>query len=193
MSIDLFGLLRQFRTFNDFENDLAWYCTQVPWIGQEAYLNVIYRPARPQVLAEVGAKLRFPDPLFEFLSGHNGAKLFSGAFNLYGVVEAGNLLNRQDSFWLPPFNIEEANRVWRTHAEDLLVFGGYRFDGSRVCISRSSGRVFLFKKNACEPELCCGDLESWLPEEIARLCSLFDNEGKRLWPESATVPSGSIT
>lgn len=188
MNIDLPSLLGRFRAFNDFENSVASYRTQVPWVGPEAYLNVIYRPAASHVLSEVGTKLQFPDPIFEFLGQYNGAKMFSGALNLYGVVEAGYLLNRQDSFSLPPFNIEEANRLWQTDPENLLVIGGYRFDGSRVCISRSSGQILLFRKKGREPELSWNYFESWLLEEITRLCSLFDDEGKRLWPESETVP-----
>ena len=134
MSIDLPRLLDRFRAFQDFDNTIASYRTLVPWVGPEAYLNIIYRGAPPELLSDVGAKLRFPAPVFEFLAKHNGAKLFSGALVLHGVVEPGRLLNRQDSFSLPPYNIEGASRSWRIDPQHLLVIGAYQFDGSPVCI-----------------------------------------------------------
>lgn len=190
MSVDLPGLLDGFRVFKDFDNDTASYRTLVPWVGPEAYLNIIYRPAPIQLLSAVGAKLHFPDSIFEFLSQYNGAKLFSGALNLCGVVEPGRLLNRRDSFSLPPYNIEGANRSWSVDPERLLVIGSYQFDGSQVCIDRSNGRILLFKRKRVTPELSWELFESWLCKEIIRIRSLFDSDGRRLGPESETTPHG---
>jgi hypothetical protein len=191
MSIDLQSLLGRFRVFKDLDNDIAFYRTLVPWVGPEAYLNIIYRAAPAQLLSAAAAKLRFPVPVFEFLSQYNGAKLFSGALNLHGVVEPGRLLNRSDSFSLPPYNIEGANRSWSVDPQRLLVIGVYQFDGSQVCIDRSSGRIFLFKKKPTTAGASWTNFESWFREEISRLCSLFDRDGRRLCPESATIPHGT--
>lgn len=188
MSIDLQRLLDRFRAFKDFDNAIASYRTLVPWVAPEAYLNIIYRPAPPQLLSDVGAKLRFPAPVFELLANYNGAKLFSGSFYLHGIVEPGRLLNRQDGFSMPPYNIEGANRSWRIDPSRLLVIGGYQFDGSHVCIERSTGKILFFEAKQTIAQLTWPNLESWLREEISRLCTLFDTDGRRLWPESETVP-----
>ena len=188
MSIDLLGLLKQFRAVGDFDNDNAFYRTLVPWIGPEAYLNIIYRPAPSHLLSTVAKKLKLPPPVSEFLSLYNGAKLFSGALNLYGIVEPGRLLNRSDSFSLPPYNIEGANRSWSLDPERLLAIGVYQFDGSQVCVDRSSGQTFFFKRNQTAADFSWADFESWLRDEISRLRFLFDSEGRRLCPESATLP-----
>jgi SMI1/KNR4 family protein SUKH-1 len=188
MSINLPSLLERFRVFQDFDNDIASYRTLVPWVGPEAYLNIIYRAAPSQLLLAIAEKLRFPAPVFEFLSRYNGANLFSGALNLYGVVEPGRLLNRSDSFSLPPYNIEAANKSWSVEPQQLLVIGVYQFDGSQVCIDRSSGRILFFKRKQTTAELSWTNFEHWLREEISRMSSLFDSDGRRLRPESPTVP-----
>jgi hypothetical protein len=190
MTIDLPSLLERFRVFHDFDNDVAAYRTLVPWVGAEAYLNIVYRPAPSHLLSSVAARLRFPSPILEFLSHYNGANLFSGAINLYGVVEPGRLLNRSDGFSLPPFNIEGANKSWRVDPQHLLVIGSYRFDGSKVCVDRSSGQILFFKRNQIAPGVSWPRFESWLLEEISRLCPLFDYDGRRICPESETVPHG---
>ena len=190
MDIDLFNLLQRFRELNDFDNETAFFRTNVPWEGPQAYLHTIYRPAPNELLAQVAAKLRFPTPVFEFLSRHNGAILFSGGLSVYGVVEPGSLLRRDNGFALPPFNIEGANKFWSVDPERLLVIGTYYFDSSQACIDRSTGRIFYFKKDQKTPEFSWPSFDSWLREEIARLCSLFDTDGKILVPVSETVPDG---
>ena len=45
MSFDLSRLLQEFRVYKDFDNETASFRTNVPWLGPEAYLNIIYRPA----------------------------------------------------------------------------------------------------------------------------------------------------
>src|SRR5437870_1888415 len=98
MSIDLLTALEGFRSHNDRESTTAWFRTLVPWVGPEAYFNIIYKPASPDLLSEVSRKWQFPSSVIECLTKQNGAMLFSGALSLYGVVEPGRLLNRGDRF-----------------------------------------------------------------------------------------------
>lgn len=191
MSIDLPSSLQRFRVYKDFVNETASFRTNVPWIGSEGYLNTIYRPAPTELLAEVAAKLHFPAPVFEFLSQYNGARLFSGGLSLYGVVEPGRLMYRDNGFALPPLNIVGANKFWRVDPERLLVIGVYYFDSSVACIDRSSGQVLYFKKDQTTPELSWPSFDSWLREEIDRLRSLFDADGRILVDVSETVPHGT--
>ena len=53
MNIDLFNLLQRFREYKDFDNETAFFRTNVPWEAPEAYLNKIHRPAPPEFLADV--------------------------------------------------------------------------------------------------------------------------------------------
>src|SRR6202011_1420836 len=110
----------------------------------------------------VSEKLVFPPAVVDFLGHQNGAMLFSGSLNLYGVVEPGRLLNREDRFSLPPFNIERENAAWPFHRDRLLVVGGYRYDGSRACIDRADTRVHVFRKGERIPSVSWPSLENWL-------------------------------
>src|ERR1035438_7280015 len=109
MSVDLLSLISTFHPLDDRESSVASFRTLVPWVGPEAYLNTVYRPAPGRWLFRVAEKLRFPPAVIDFLQRQNRAMLFSGSLSLYGVVEPDQLLNRQDRFSLPPVNIEPEN------------------------------------------------------------------------------------
>lgn len=188
MSIDLLSLISHFRPFDDRENANASFRTRVPWEAAEAYLNIVYRPAPAKLLSDIAERLPLPPVVVSFLKHQNGAMLFSGSLNLYGVVEPGRLLNREDRFSLPPFNIESENRSWSFHPDRLLVVGGYKFDGSRACIDRSDGLIHVFKKGEKVPCVSWPSLDLWVTGEVARLRLSFDNEGRRTAPESETGP-----
>lgn len=193
MSVDLLSLISNFRRFDDQENANASFRTRVPWVASEAYLNIIYKPAPTKVLSVVAEMWSFPAVVVDFLQHQNGAMLFSGSLNLYGVVEPGRRLNREDRFSLPPFDIERENKSWPFHPDRLLVVGGYRFDGSRACVDRSDGQVHVFQKGQRIPTVSWVGFDAWLVGEIERLSLLFDDDGKRTGPESETGPPQSAT
>jgi hypothetical protein len=188
--IDLQSLITKFHAVNDLENEVASFRTHVPWVVPEAYLNIVFKPASPDVLSVVGAKMRIPTPLLQLLAQHNGANLLSGSLSLYGVVRKGQLLHRSEPFLLPPFNIELENRNWPPRDRDrLLEIGGYGFDGSGVCIDRDSLRIFVIRRGEKEPYASWPSLEVWLNSEMQRLTELFDASGKRLVDKSHTLPA----
>jgi hypothetical protein len=178
--IDLLSLTSHFKPLNDHESEAAWFRTLLPWVGPEAYLNVIHKPAPPGLLFNVAQRWHFPEEIVDFLEHQNGAMLFCGALNLYGVVEPARLLNREDTFSLPPFNIEDENASWAFQRDRLLVVGGYMFDGSRACIDRSDSHIHIFKKGQRIPTASWPSFETWLVEEISRLRTLFDGEGRKI-------------
>jgi hypothetical protein len=184
VSIDLLSLVSDFRRFDDEENANATFRTRLPWVAPEAYLNIVFKPAPANLLSEVAERWSFPSAVVDFLRRQNGAMLFSGSLNLYGVVEPKRLLNREDHFSLPPFNIERENKSWTFHPDRLLVVGGYKFDGSRACMDRGDGQIHVFQKGQGIPAASWASFDSWLVSEIARLRPLFDGEGKRTGPES---------
>ncbi len=189
--IDLPSLINKFREVNDHESDVAFFQTHVPWIAPEAYLNIIFKPAPPDVLSNVGTNMKIPAPFLQFLARYNGAVLFSGALSLFGVVRKGQLLHRADSFSLQPFNIELENRSWPPPDRDkFLKIGGYGFDGSGVCIDRDSLGIFVFRREEKEPYSSWPTLDDWLNCEIRRLSEIFDAYGKPLVDGSQTLPSG---
>lgn len=188
MNIRLLDLVSRFRAFDDRESQVAWFKTLVPWVAPEAYLNIVYKPAPPRLLDVVGTKLSFPSDVVDFLTQQNGAMLFSGALNIYGVVETGQLLNRRDRFSLPPFDIEGENGSWRLDRDRLLVIGGYRLDGSRACIDRSDSHVHVYQRGQRAPMRSWTSLERWVVDEVDRLGALFEDDGKRTGSESETGP-----
>lgn len=190
--VDLAEVIGKFEAVDNRENDVACFCTRVPWVAPEAYLNIIFKPAPRDVLADVGARMRIPPPVMELLARYNGAKLFSDLLSLYGVVGQGQTLNRSDPFSLPPFDIELENQSWPPPDRNrYLNIGGYGFDGSEACIDRRSLQIVVFQRRAKEPYCSWPTLDDWLNTEIERLSELFDPSGKLLVDESRTLPSSS--
>lgn len=197
MAINLLHELSKFSIVNDRESKVAFFRTHVPSVGSLAYLNVIFKGAPNDALLDSARKLRMPRTLVELLRQQNGACLFSGSLSIYGIHQPGQLLQRSDPLFDLPFNIEVENRNWPPHDPiRFLAFGGYGFDGSRVCINRDDLRIYLFPRGKDRLLSVAShswqDLDSWLNSEIARLTALFDSDGKRLVDESQTVPSPFI-
>ena len=90
MSIDVLDLVADFRVSDDVDNGNATFRTRVPWVGPEAYLHIIYKPAPQDVLRDAIERLRLPVSEVEFLQRHNGGRLFSGALGSLWSRSAGN-------------------------------------------------------------------------------------------------------
>ena len=193
MMVELLSLLSKFRVLNDRESEAAYFRTNIPWVGSQAYLNIVFKPAPPEVLVDTAGRLGMPGSLVEFLQIQNGAILFSGALSVCGVHRPGQLLNREQPFSQLPFNIEDENDDWPPNdPERFLSLGGYSFDGSEVCIDRGDSRIYLFQRDeealASSPSASWRSLEEWITSEISRLSFLFSHDGHRLAAESQTLP-----
>ena len=126
-----------------------------------------------------------------FLAKQNGARLFLGALDIYGVLQPGQLLSRKGVDSLLPFNIESMNSERsQIDLDRFLAVGTYGFNGSSVCMERRNGGVSLFSRTGGSPLASWRDLEHWIDSEISRLSLLFDVHGRRLVDESETIPFG---
>lgn len=192
--INLLDVLPHCDAADDQESRTAFYRTRVPWLAPMAYLHVVFKPTEAGVLRETCAKLQVPSDFADFLSGQNGAILFSGALSIFGIHSQGQLLNREDVSSRSAFDIETENESWTpTDPKRHFVVGGYGFDGSRVCIDRDSSQIALFDRvnqQLSRTARCCWpSLNDWISSEILRLSTLFNSQGKRLVDERQTVPN----
>jgi hypothetical protein len=191
--IDLLAMTKQFAIFNDRENDHAYFRTNLPSSGPMAYLNVVFKPVRVDVLEYAKSTLELPEPIVQFLAAQNGAILFSGALNVYGAVGPHQLLNRSDPLSLPPLDLIGENKNWLLREPDrFLIIGAYGFDGTRICIDRFSSQIYLFDVDESglrqRGAAIWSDLDNWLLSEVQRLSSIFDPSGRPLAPMSETAP-----
>jgi hypothetical protein len=193
MGIDILTLVSDFENIRDHESSTAVFRTHVPWVGSSAYLHVVFKPAPPDLLSHAATELKMPVPFVDFLRIQNGAVLFSGALSIYGIHSRGQLLNRDDPDFVLPFNVEDENQNWPPPDRAVyLSIGGYSFDGSRVCINRNDGKVYLFERGTQSllrsPSHCWENIEQLIISEVMRLAALFDRRGKRLVDESQMLP-----
>lgn len=193
MGIDILSLVSHFENTGDRETSTAVFRTRVQWVGASAYLHIVFKPASYDLLSHAATKLKMPASFVDFLRTQNGAVLFSGALSIYGIHAPGQLLKREDPEFALPFNIEDENQNWPPPDRAIyLTIGGYSFDGSRVCINRNDGKVYLFERGIQSllrsPSHSWESFEQWIMSEVIRLTALFDRRGKRLVDESQTLP-----
>lgn len=190
MSLNVLAVLAGYDHSGDRESEIAFLRTRTPWVAPEAYLHIIYKPIVDTALLKMMAdELALPASMIEFLQQQNGARLFSGNFSLFGIASPGQLLSRKGILSLLPFDIARENRERRfSYKQRFLAVGGYGFDGSTALLDRLEGRVTVVKSGSDQPIMSWTGFEEWLESEITRLSSLFDNVGRLLAEESATVP-----
>jgi hypothetical protein len=192
-TVDLFLLLSKFHSCNDVESETAFFKTHVPWVAPLAYLNEIFKPLPFSITNAAARNLNIPHDLINFFRCYNGAILLSGSISIDGINRPGQLLDRDNPFLGLPFNIEVENQSWPSHnPERFFPFGGYGWDGSRICIDRTDNKVHMFRRRGNVLDTCSEmhwpGFNEWLTSEIARLSFLFDESGKRLVDQSKTVP-----
>jgi len=191
VSIDLLAALGKFRNISDRETDHAYFKTKVPSVAPEAYLNIVYKPAAPDIRAELEKELQLPSSLVEFYQQWNGARLFVTALSIYGCIPRNYLICRTDPFRLLPFNLRELNREcgWQAAKRNLICIGTYSYDGSIVCMRRKSQEIVCyFGEQFGEERQSWSNLDEWLGEEISRLSICFDENGNRLVPKENLLP-----
>jgi len=184
-------LLRKFRG-EDVEKPLAWFKTRVPSVGEHAFLNIIYKPVPEDLQAHAAQDLKLPAPIADFYRHYNGVRLFFDALNVYGLLVPGATQDRYDAFALLPFSLSEANAEFDSElrARDMVCIGSYGFDRSLVCISRKDESILCFVGTAFSTfRARWNSLSQWLSSEVFRIGTLFDEHGKLVFDEAATLPS----
>jgi hypothetical protein len=187
---DLRSILGQCRDAGSVETRDAFFCTKVPRVGAQAYLNIIYKPPTAELRNEITTELRLPSRVEAFFRTYNGARLFLDELSIYGCLPQVYLLNRADPLAIPPFGIREANSEFREElAPDDLLVGSYGYDRSLVYVKRSSGRVVCAEgKNLRKSRADWESLDAWLNGEIPRLAAQFDANGNRSVGEEFSLP-----
>ena len=192
MPVDLLRLLAKYKEINDCEFETIIYKTHVPSVAPQAYLNVIYKPARQAVWEARVRQLRMPGALAEFYAAHNGADLLSGTIRIFGLLPDTYRIERTDWFRKGlPLDILDVYREHSHHLEahDEVYFAGYSFDRSAVCIGRGSGRITCyFGEDFTRIRQTWPSFEEWITSEIARLSFCFDERGNRLVAEELLLP-----
>jgi hypothetical protein len=188
--IDLSKILKAQCWRVEKESGTAFFYNFAPWIAPKAYLHIVFKGADTEALDDVGrTEMRLPESWLHVLSQQNGASLFSGAMDIYGLHNPGTLLNRTNVFERLPFNIVSESRSWPVKPVVRYVrIGGYGYDGTGAVLDRESGAVLAIPRKSETVLRKWPDADTWINLESARLATLFDSEGKIRVANEETVP-----
>ncbi len=163
---------------------------KLPWVGDLAYLHVIYKPAEADIVKGASNQVEFPASLKDFYASCNGAFLFVRAIQIYGCVAPGTLPDRSDPLSLPPFDVVQMNReLDPSKPRGQICIGSYGFDRSLVCLDKQSQKISCYRReNFDVRRRTWPTLDNWIEDEVQRLSLLFSPEGRRLVPEELCLP-----
>lgn len=189
------AMLSKYADVDDFVHNGVQFKTNVSWVAPKAYLHILFPAVPADLLRQRTEELNISAPLREFYSQWNGASLFAGTLDIFGLLPEKYLLNRSDWRCRIPFNLITESKRWQTELDrrNMLCFGSYGFDRSAVCLSRNSGVVTAFAADRIEKiRSTWPNFDTFLFRELERLAVFFDGYGKCSFPQDALLPSSPI-
>lgn len=190
--ISLENLLSKFKPHKNVEYEGRKFMTNVPAVGELAYLNIIYDAADDEIQRDIIDPLRLPTDLRDFYRTYNGAHLFSNLLRLYGFRPKSYLFDRDNRWRALPYDLIDTNaeffKDWQSSG--IILVGSYGYDRSEVYVERSTGLVHCsVADNLRRIRASWVSFETWLEEEIGRLSECFDENGNRLVEIEETLPT----
>ena len=160
-----------------------------PHVGPQAFLHALYPPLTGHELAELQHHLGMPLPaqLRAFYAHCNGFNCFSDAWSIDGLRHQPGceLAAARQPYDLRTPNVEERPA---DASADMVFFGGYDWDGSRVYTRQGNEHVQLCGPDSSASLRSWPSLAAYIADEAARLGSLFDALGHPVDPDASTLP-----
>lgn len=160
-----------------------------PHVGPHAFLHALYPPLTNRELDELQHHLGMPLPaqLRALYASCNGFNCFSDAWSIDGLRrQHGRCLDAARQ----PYDLRTPNAEERLADAtcDMVFFGGYDWDGSRVYTRQGDEQVHLCGPDSSASLRSWPSLAAYIASEAARLGSLFDAQGRPLNPDASTLP-----
>ena len=153
------------------------------------WLIALFSTISNDELLKLQAELTVPDEYAKFLTQCcNGMHLFSGTLSLSGYRR--NMLRTPSEMVQQPFDIRTPNLKERpkNSKNEYFYFGFYKYDGSKVYINTKDHCVYFCQRYDSTPLYKWDSFDTYLESEIKRLCSLMNNDGEKINPDSSTLP-----
>ncbi len=161
----------------------------IPHVAPEAYFHVTYPPLNNTQIDSLEEAIgrELPFELHAFYHKTNGIKLFGYSLSIDGLRKS--YVRTGDEAW-QPYSIITPNTLERPpHADEALVFfGGYRGDGSRLCMTPHSSVVYRCEFGTARVLNKWSSFDEMLTSELNRLSTLFDEKGRKIDADAPTVP-----
>lgn len=164
------------------------YARHIPGGG---WLQVTYPGLSAEKLGRMVQMLRrkLPDELHAFYLEANGLNYFLDTFIITGLPD-GNIRAADAS--PVPYSIQtlDMNERLRDAEPDMLFFGAYDYDLSRIYMRENDSRVFYCSAESSRPIGEWPSLYACLETELARLDKLRDKKGELFDLERSPLPFG---
>ncbi len=163
---------------------------KAPFRGNQAWLNKIYPVITNEDIIELSKMLRtdIPNEYVNFLTTFsNGLNILLSTFSLYGLRKE---LGRSIEASRQPYSIITPNIHERPdNAEEYYFFiGGYNWDGSHLYIDKETNKVHCCERYDATSRKSWNSLEEMVIDEIKRIYTLFDENGKELDENKEIIP-----
>lgn len=174
MLLEILKVIEKYKNEGYFENENVIRIGKAPYIAELAWLHRIPKGLSEDLILEIENKIEktFPVDFKNFLKESNGIKFFNTNLSIDGY--RANYKRDMGAADLP-FDIISlnVNESPRGTPDNVIIIGGYGFDGSKVFID-NKGKVGYTKRENFKPEKYWDSLEVFLITELNRLCQVFD-------------------
>jgi hypothetical protein len=154
---------------------------RAPHIAPEAWLHRIYNSLTYFQIEQLQSDCKHQIPLSyqQFLLKSNGLAVFNTTLSLYGM--RGNYIRDIADGW-QPFDLISPNTIERMSnaTENMLIIGSYNYDGSKLYIDSITHKVHLCDRYNAASLFEWKSFDVMLEQEVKRLITLFDKDGKRI-------------
>lgn len=165
----------------------------VPHMAPEAYFHVTYPPLNEGQIDSLEKAIgrELPFELRAFYHKTNGVKLFGYSLSIDGLRHS--YVRVGDEAW-QPYSIVTPNTIERPpDADESLVFiGGYRWDGSQLCMTPNSPVVYRCQFGTAKVLNKWSSFDEMLTSEVNRLSTLFDEKGRKIDADAPTAPAEEV-
>jgi hypothetical protein len=165
----------------------------IPHVAPEAYFHVIYPPLSDKDIEDIEEAIgrSLPSALKLFYNNTNGIKLFAYSLSIDGLRKSFDRIG--DDAW-QPYSIITPNTIERPHDvdHDLVFFGGYRWDGSMLCMSPHSSVVYRLSRETAIPLNVWSCFDEMIINEVNRLSNIYDSKGYKLDCNMPTTPPNNL-
>lgn len=163
---------------------------KAPHIAEYAWLNVMYPCATEEEICNLEKRLgaAIPKIYKDFLMNvSNGFDIMNCTLALHGCRTS---YDRADLDSWYPFNIEDIQKDERpkNSSLEMFFFGTYEYDGSKLYLNTLDNKIYYCSSEDATPLKCWNSLPEMLSEEVKRIYTLFDENGRQIDKFQPTIP-----
>lgn len=188
---ELEKLLRRYAHLGvQYSKNGALLIGKAPHIAEYAWLNVMYPCATEEEICKLETRLgtAIPKIYKDFLMNvSNGLNVMNCTLALHGCRTSYNRADLESRY---PFNLEDVQKYERpkNSSPEMFFFASYHYDCSKLYLNTLDNKIYYCERYDATPLKSWNSLPEMLSEEVKRIYTFFDENGRQIDKFQPTIP-----